>query len=280
MEHMITEKKIGEFEQYLRREERAENTIVKYLHDIRAFNLWLGQAMVTKESVLAWKEYLLGSGCAAVTVNSSLAALHSFFAFMGWEGYRVKYLKIQRRVFREKSRELTRGEFVRLVDAARAGGNTRLLLILETICATGIRVSEIKYITVAAIRKGRADISLKGKVRTILFPGKLVRKLEKYARKEKIACGEIFLTASGYRISRQQIWSEMKQLCQRAGVEKSKVYPHNLRHLFARTFYQICRDIVKLADVLGHSSIETTRIYLIATGEEHTRQLDKLGLIQ
>lgn len=153
-------------------------------------------------------------------------------------------------------------------------------MLLETICATGIRVSEVKYITVEAAQVGRAEISLKGKLRTILLPGKLCRKLKKYARQQKNASGEIFLTRSGKSLSRRQIWAEMKRLCKVAGVAPSKVFPHNLRHLFARTFYKVCRDVVKLADVLGHSSIETTRIYLISTGVEHMKILSRMRLIQ
>ncbi len=279
MKHIITDKQIQSFGAYLRHEERSENTTQKYLHDIRCFCDWLDGQAVTKELVTAWKEHLTTSGKAAVTVNGALAALHSFFTFVGWEGLRVKYLKIQRQVFRDASRELTREEFARLVQTAEAQGNRRLALLLETICATGIRVSEVKYITLEAVRRGRADISLKGKIRTILIPGKLAKKIQKYAKKQKIASGEIFRTKSGSSLSRRQIWSEMKRLCKAAGVDASKVFPHNLRHLFARTFYRACRDIVRLADVLGHSSIETTRIYLVTTGAEYAKQMDRLGLI-
>ena len=182
-------------------------------------------------------------------------------------------------MFRSTARDLTREDYTRLVETAQALGKDRLALLIETICATGIRVSEVRYITVEAARAGQTTISLKGKLRTILLPGKLCRKLLKYARKKKIASGEIFLTRSGRGLSRRQIWAEMKALCDRAGVERSKVFPHNLRHLFARTFYRACRDVAKLADVLGHSSIETTRIYLISTGAEHARQMAKLGLV-
>ncbi len=278
MKHMMTEAQITVFAGYLRREERSQSTIQKYLCDVRSFFQWLDSREVTKECVTAWKEQLTKER-SPVTVNGSLAALHSFFSCLGWEGLRVKYLKIQRQVFRDASRELTRDEFVRLVHTAEARGNQRLSLVLETLCATGIRVSETRYITVEAAARGRADVSLKGKIRTILIPGKLARKLLKYAKKQKIASGEIFLTASGCSLSRRQIWSEMKGLCKLAGVNPSKVFPHNLRHLFARAFYKACRDIVRLADVLGHSSIETTRIYLITTGTEYAKQMDRLGLI-
>ncbi len=191
----------------------------------------------------------------------------------------MKYLKIQRQMFRSSRRDLTREDYLKLVETAAELGKERLALLIETICATGIRVSEVKYITVEAAHAGQACISLKGKLRTILLPGKLCHKLKKYARKKKIASGEIFLTRSGKSLSRRQIWAEMKALCAKAGVERSKVFPHNLRHLFARTFYRACRDVVKLADVLGHSSIETTRIYLVSTGVEHARQMERLGLV-
>ncbi len=279
MNYTITERQITEFEKYLRQEEKSENTIMKYLHDLRSFYVWNGGGNISKEKVSAWKEYLIKKGFTAVTVNAYLAALHSFFDYMEWIGCRVKYLKIQRQMFRDSSRELTKEEYERLIKSAKEKGNQKIVLIMETICATGIRVSEVKYITVEAVKKGRADIALKGKIRTILIPNKLVKKLKKYAQKQKIASGEIFLTASKKNISRRQIWSEMKKLCKDANVDESKVFPHNLRHLFARAFYKICHNIVQLADVLGHSSIETTRIYLITTGSEHQRHLERLGLI-
>lgn len=191
----------------------------------------------------------------------------------------MKFLKLQHRLFRKDSRELTREEYDRLLSDARARGQERLALLKEAICATGIRVSEVRYITAETARQGRAEIALKGKIRTILIPSRLCRKLLQYARKHKTASGEIFLTRSGQNLFRKQIWAEMKALCRRAGVQPSKVFPHNLRHLFARIFYRVCREAAKLADVLGNSSIETTRIYLITTGAEHARTLDRLQLI-
>ena len=208
-----------------------------------------------------------------------LSAVNALLRFLGREDCRIKFLRVQRRAFREQSRELTQAEYRRLLAAAAEQRQDRLGLLMETICATGIRVSEVQYITVEAARNGRAEIYLKGKIRTILLPAKLCRKLMKYARKHNTASGEIFLTRSGKPISRRQIWREMKTLCKKAGVESSKVFPHNLRHLFATAFYRACRDIVKLADILGHSSIDTTRIYLMTTGAEHARQLEKLGLV-
>ena len=228
---------------------------------------------------VAWKEGLVAAGYAAATINSMLVAVNQFFRFQHWDELRIKTMRIQRRIFRSRERELSREEYMRLLETAQGQGKERLGLLMETICATGIRVSEVKYITVEAARMGRAEIALKGKIRTILLPGKLCRKLLKYAKKQKTGTGEIFLTRSGRGLSRRQIWAEMKALCARAGVAASKVFPHNLRHLFARTFYRVCRDVVQLADVLGHSSVETTRIYLASTGVEYVRRMDRLGLV-
>lgn len=279
MEKMLTAERMRRFEENLRHEERAQGTIQKYLRDVREFAAFLEGREAAREQAASWRDKLLADGIAPVTVNSKLSAVNKFFSFLGWEDSRVKYLRIQRRLFRSRERELSKEEYARLIGTAEKSGRERLALLMETICATGIRVSEVKYITVEAAREGRADISLKGKIRTILIPGKLRKKLLKYARQQKTASGEIFLTRSGKGLSRRQIWAEMKAVCRAAGVAPSKVFPHNLRHLFAQTFYKVCRDIAKLADVLGHSSIETTRIYLISSGAEHARKLDLLGLI-
>ena len=276
----VTKEEIRQFSDALTEEERSAGTIEKYVRDVRRFAVWLDGEEVSRERTAAWRDGLLERGYAPVTINSMVAAVNQFFTFLGWEEFRVKALKIQRKLFRDDRRELTREESQRLLDAAHGLGRERLALLLETICATGIRVSEVKYITVEAAHAGRAEISLKGKLRTILLPGKLCRKLKKYARQQKTASGEIFLTRSGKSLSRRQIWAEMKRLCKAAGVAPSKVFPHNLRHLFARTFYKVCRDVVKLADVLGHSSIETTRIYLISTGSEHANILRKMHLVE
>lgn len=275
----LTEERIGPYTQHLIREERSPGTQEKYLRDIRAFARWLEGRPVTKELAANWKAHLIAAGYAPVTINSMLSAINGLFHFLGWEDCRVKFLKVQRRLFRDEGRDLTRLEYDRLLDTARSLGRDRLALLMETICATGIRVSEVRHITVEAARRGRAEIASKGKVRIILLPNKLCRKLLKYAQKQKTASGEIFLTGNGKPLTRRQIWAEMKRLCKRAGVASSKVFPHNLRHLFATAFYRASRDIVKLADVLGHSSIETTRIYLISTGAEHQRQLERLGLV-
>ena len=279
MEKHINQAQLTAFERHLRLEEREPGTIEKYLRDVRAFAVWLGGEPLDKEAVVAWKEHLLASGYAPSTINSMLIAVNRFFHFQHWEELRVKTVRVQRRIFRSRERELTKEEYVRLLETAHALGRERLALLMETICATGIRVSEVQYITVEAAQAGRAEIALKGKIRTILLPGKLRRKLLKYAKKQNTGSGEIFLTRSGKGMSRRQIWAEMKAICKQAGVAPSKVFPHNLRHLFARTFYKVCRDVVQLADVLGHSSIETTRIYLASTGDEYVRRMDRLGLI-
>ena len=274
MEHGM----LSAFIQHLKKRERSSGTIEKYVRDVSQFAAFLNEAEVTREGTAAWRDGLLERGYAPVTVNSMTAAVNQFFAFLGWEDCKIKALKIQRRLFRDDRRELSREEYERLLAAAHSLGRDRLALLLETICSTGVRVSEVRYITLEAVQAGRAEISLKGKLRVILLPGKLCRKLKKYARAQKTASGEIFLTRSGKSLSRRQIWAEMKRLCRAAGVAPSKVFPHNLRHLFARIFYRVCRDVVKLADVLGHSSIETTRIYLISTGAEHARVLARMHL--
>ena len=279
MEHpKITTEQLVSFRRLLQEEERSPATVTKYLREIVRFNAWLCGAPVTKTAVVGWKEYLLAQGYGPSTINGKLTALDRFFRFLGWERFGAKHLKLQKRMFRDESRELTQAEYRHLLGAAQALGRERLLLLMEAICTTGIRVSEVPYLTVEAVKKGKAEIALKGKIRTILIPGKLARRLLKYAKRQKIAAGEIFLTRSGRGISRKQIWAEMKALCKAAGVSDTKVFPHNLRHLFARAFYQASRDVAKLADILGHSSIETTRIYLISSGMEHARQMEHLGL--
>ena len=238
--HSLIPEQITAFERYLRTEERSSGTIEKYLRDVRAFAVWLNGRIVTKETAAGWKEHLLDRHYAPVTINSMLAAINAFFRFVGWEDCRVKFLKIQRRMFREASRELSREEYDRLLSTAHTLGRDRLALLMETICASGIRVSEVRYITVEAARQGQTEIALKGKIRTILLPDKLCRKLLKYARHKKIASGEIFRTESGKSLGRRQIWAEMKQLCKYAGVAPSKVFPHNLRHLFATPLRAAC----------------------------------------
>ena len=277
--HRLTPQQIQAYTRHLQLEERSPATVEKYLRDVRAFALWLNGRTISKELTSEWKTHLVAQNYAPTTINAMLSALNGLFAFLNWGECRVKFLKIQRRLFRDAARELTRPEYERLLTAARSLGRERLALLAETICATGIRVSEVRYITLEAAAAGKAEIALKGKIRVILLPGKLCRKLQKYARQQKIVSGAIFRTGSGRELGRRQIWAELKGLCRHAGVAPEKVFPHNLRHLFATVFYRACRDIVKLADLLGHSSIETTRIYLLISGAEHEKQLDRLGLV-
>ena len=280
---MIERKSMSEqlhaYADHLRLEEKKPATIEKYLRTAGAFVCWLDGEELTRERTAAWKTHLVEQGYAPASVNAMLSALNSFLDFLGFGDCRVKFLKLQRRMFRDDRRDLNRRDYDALTAAAKSGGKARLALLMETLCATGIRVSEVRYITVEAAKAGRAEISLKGKIRTILIPSKLCRKLLNYAKAQKTASGEIFLTRNGTPVNRRQIWAEMKALCKTAGVAPTKVFPHNFRHLFATAFYRVSRDIVKLADVLGHSSIETTRIYLLTSGTEHQRQLDRLGLV-
>lgn len=277
--YKLSAKKIAEYGRHLRSEEKSTATMEKYLHDIGLFAAWLAGRAVTKERVAEWKSHLAAAGYAPATINTKLSAVNGLFDHLGWSECRVKFLKIQRRLFRDAGRELTKGEYQRLLSAAWELGRVRLALLTETIAATGVRVSEVPYITLEAVRQAKARIVLKGKIRVILLPEKLCRKLQKYAKKEKITSGVIFRTKTGRPLNRRQIWAELKRLCAHAGVAPGKVFPHNLRHLFATVFYQTCRDLVKLADLLGHSSIETTRIYLISSGAEHQRELERLGLV-
>lgn len=276
----LTGQDITAYANYLRSEERAGATVEKYQRDVNAFAVWLAGRPVDRELAAQWREYLLAEGLSPSTVNAKLSAVNSLFRFLGWDECRVKFLRIQRQMFREKARELTRKEYERLLEAARSQRRGRLELLMETICSTGIRVSEVHFITVEAAQAGQAVIHLKGKIRTILLSRKLCVKLLKYAKKIKTASGEIFLTKSGKSLSRKQIWQEMKSLCGRAGVTPSKVFPHNLRHLFATIFYQVSRDLVRLADTLGHSSVETTRIYLLTSASEHMKCMERLRLVR
>lgn len=275
----LTQHAIDQYKQHLIHEEKSSGTVEKYLRDVTAFSHWLSDRPVTREAASAWKSHLSKQGYAPRTINSMVSALNGFFRLMRWDSCCVRFLKIQRQVFRDASRELSRAEYQKLVDTAFQRGNQRIGMAVETIGGTGIRVSELQYITVEAVEAGFARISLKGKVRVILIPRKLRRKLMNYARQRQITTGAIFLTRNGTSLSRRQIWAELKALGRQAGVEASKVFPHNLRHLFAKAFYQVSGDLVKLADVLGHSSMETTRIYLMSTGAEHMQQLEGLGLV-
>ena len=276
---ILTKQLIEDFFCYLKSEEKSQNTMEKYLRDVRAFAMYLNGAEVTKETVIVYKGKLLSENYAARSVNSILASLNSLFSFLGWTDCRVKTIKLQRQIYCPEEKELTKAEYMRLVNTAKQKSNERLNLILQTICGTGIRVSELQFITVEAVKCGKAVVSLKGKTRSVFLVKELQKKLLRYAARQKIQSGAIFITRTGKSISRTNIWREMKSLCNQAEVNPQKVFPHNLRYLFARVFYGIEKDIAKLADILGHSSINTTRIYIISTGDEHRKRMEHMRLI-
>ncbi len=278
MERIITNSMIGNFEDYLHSDEKSDNTIEKYLRDVRAFTVFAGAIEITKTIVMEFKTSLVEKYEVA-SANSMIAAVNAFLRFMGWVDCCVKQFKVQKKAFCSEEKELTKAEYVRLVNTAKQKGNERLNLILQTICGTGIRVSELQFITVETVHKGEAVVSCKNKTRTVFIVRELQKKLLNYIRDKGITTGCIFITKSGKPMSRCNIWREMKALCEQAGVSPDKVFPHNLRHLFARTFYGIEKDIAKLADILGHSSINTTRIYIITTGAEHKRKMENMHLI-
>lgn len=273
----ITTKDIAGFREHLILEERSAATIQKYIRDIKAFAKY-AEGAVTRETVIAYKKHLQ-EHYAVRSVNSMLASINSLFVFLGWHDLKVKALKLQQQVFCPEEKELTKEEYTRLCKAAQRRHNERLNLILQTICGTGIRVSELQFITVEAAKCGEAVVRCKGKTRSVFIVKELRQKLLRYAAEQNIKSGIIFVTRTGKPISRTNIWREMKSLCVEANVNPEKVFPHNLRHLFARVFYGIEKDIAKLADILGHSSINTTRIYIISTGIEHRRRMENMHLI-
>lgn len=278
-ERILTQNVVDDFATYLKNEEKSQNTIQKYIHDIQDFMRFMNCLEITKGMVIAYKNKLIAENYAIRSINSMLAALNSLFTFLNWEDFKVKSIKLQQQVYCSEEKELTKAEYVRLVETAKRKGNERLNLILQTICGTGIRVGELSYITVEAVKHGEAVVSLKGKTRTVFIVRELRRKLLCYAKEREIETGPIFITRNGTPMCRTNIWREMKNLCEQAEVNPDKVFPHNLRHLFARTFYGIEKDIAKLADILGHSSINTTRIYVITTGFEHRKRMESMRLI-
>ena len=275
---IITDSMIGDFENYLRSDEKSDNTIEKYIRDVRAFSVFAEVRDISKSVVMEFKASLV-ENYEVTSVNSMIAAVNAFLRFMGWMDCCIKQFKVQKKAFCSEEKELTKSEYIRLVNTAKQKGNERLNLILQTICGTGIRVSELQFITVEAVRKGEAVVSCKNKTRTVFIVRELQKKLFNYIKTKGITTGCIFITKSGKPMSRCNIWREMKALCEQAGVSPDKVFPHNLRHLFARTFYGIEKDIAKLADILGHSNINTTRIYIITTGAEHKRKMENMRLI-
>lgn len=278
MERIINMEKLEAFKVNMYLNEKSQNTINKYMHDIKLFCSYVENKEICKGLMIKFKEHLITKYTVA-SANSMIAAINSFLRYLGWLDCCIKQFKVQRKVYCSDEKELTKEEYVKLVTTAKKKGNERLNLLLQTICGTGIRVSELKYITVESVKKGEAEVSCKGKVRVIFIVKELKKKLLSYAAKQGIKSGEIFITKNGKSINRSNIWREMKNLCLEANVNPDKVFPHNLRHLFARTFYRIEKDIAKLADILGHSSIDTTRIYIITTRTEHKKKMENMRLI-
>ena len=274
----LTAEMIAEFKEHLIFEERSEATVEKYIRDVKAFAVYLSGAEITKETVINYKKRLQES-YAVRSVNSMLASINSLFAFLSWHELKVKSIKLQQQIYCPEEKELTKVEYTRLCRTAERKHNERLNLILQTICGTGIRVSELRFITVEAARQGEATVSCKAKTRSVFIVKELQKKLLRYAAEQNIKSGMIFITRTCKPVSRTNIWREMKALCEEANVNPQKVFPHNHRHLFARVFYGIEKDIAKLADILGHSSINTTRIYIISTGTEHRRRMENMRLI-
>lgn len=276
---ILTRQALTEFGEHLILEEKSAATLEKYRRDTEAFLSFLCGKETTKETVIAYKNKLISENYAVRSINSMLASLNSLFSFLGWHDLKVKTVKIQRQIYCSEEKELSKAEYMRLVNTAKRDGNERLCLILQAICSTGIRVSELRYITVEAVKDGEAIVSLKGKTRTVFIVKEMRKKLLRYVQTHGISSGSVFITRTGKPMSRTNIWREMKKLCRSADVSWSKVFPHNLRHLFARTFYSIEKDIVKLADILGHSSVNTTRIYIVSTGAEHRRRMENMQLV-
>lgn len=276
-ERILLTQHLINFREHLFQEEKSAVTVEKYLRDVRAFFAFIGTQIITKEVTVAFKKYLAEKGYAVCSINSMLASLNSLLEYMGWNDCKVKHLKQQRQTYCSEEKELTKEEYKRLLDAAK--NQEQLNLVMQTICGTGIRISELKYFTVEALQKGEVSVRCKSKTRTVLVPKALVKTLLKYAKRKGIETGPVFATRNGNPLNRSNIWAQMKKLCEVAQVNPTKVFPHNLRKLFARTFYGIEKDIAKLADILGHGNIETTRIYIMTTGSEHRQKIERLGLI-
>jgi len=275
---IITEQMIEGFTSFLIEDEKSENTIKKYVRDIKAFSVWMKGGEATKQKILEYKRRLCEKYSES-SVNSIISSLNSFFDYLNWYNLRVKSVKIQKQIFANKEREITKDEYRKILDAALRNKNKRMYFLIQTICNTGIRISELKFITVEAVKSGRAIINCKGKIRIVILTEELCKLLKSYISEKKIKSGSVFITKSGRPLDRSNIWSELKKLSEIAGVSGKKVFPHNFRHLFARTFYSVSKDIVRLADVLGHSNVNTTRIYIMETWEMHRRQLQKLDLL-
>ena len=273
----ITKDDIRGFSQHLEHDEKSQATIDKYHRDVMAFWAVVGSEPLTKEIVMAYKKHLIEQSYAVSSINSMLASVNAFLEYLDLREYKVKNIRTQRQTYCPEDKELSKSEYLRLLEASKK--NEQLNLVIQTICGTGIRVSELRYFTVEAVNRGEITVQCKSKTRTILVPGKLKKLLLNYAKHCRIQSGTIFDTKNGKPMDRSNIWAQMKRLCTAAGVNPTKVFPHNLRKLFARTFYGIEKDIAKLADILGHSSINTTRIYIMTTGTEHRRKIERLGLV-
>lgn len=275
---IITAQLVSDFEHQLRINEKSELTVQKYISDLRQFGAFADGREMDKPLLLAYKERLAHDYTAA-SANSKLAAINSFLRFAGWQELCVKQFRVQKKIYCPEEKELSKAEYLRLVDTAKRGGNERLELLLQTICGTGIRVSEVRHITAEAVASGEAVVNCKGKTRVVIIVRALQKRLLKYCKSRGIKSGSVFVTASGRPLDRTNIWREMKTLCKAAGVAAGKVFPHNLRHLFARVFYGIEKDIAKLADILGHSNINTTRIYIMTTGAQHRQKMETMRLV-
>lgn len=275
----IKESMLNDYKAFLIAEEKSSATIEKYIRDILKFYKFIGCNYLTKETVVDYKKKLINEGYSVRSINSMLASLNSFFRFLNWNEYCVKALKVQNELFIAEEKELTRAEYIRLVKVSYKINNQRLALILQTICSTGIRISELKYFTVETVKSGRVTVKCKSKIRDIFIVKELRKKILEYAKAHSINSGAIFITRNGKPMDRVAIWREMKKLCIIAEINPKKVFPHNLRHLFARIFYNLEKDIVKLADILGHSNINTTRIYMVSSGVEHRKKLESMRLI-
>lgn len=275
----ITNELIQKFKTHLINEEKSSATLEKYIRDVVAFMQWLNDRVVEKIVVMEYKQNLI-ENYAPASANSMLSSINSFFGYMEWYDCKVKTFKIQKQIFANKDKELTKAEYERLLVAAKKRQNKKLYMLMQTICSTGIRVSELRYISTDAVRKGEAIINCKGKMRVVILPKQLCKMLSSYIKEQRISSGSVFITKNGKPLDRSNIWKLMKDLCENAGVSKDKVFPHNLRHLFARTYYSLEKDVVRLADILGHSSVNTTRIYTMETGEQHRIQIQRLGLLR
>ncbi len=276
----VTNKLVEKFREYLYEEEKSNATVSKYICDIKKLKEYANGHELDKKLIVSYKEYLQNKGCyKSGSINSFLVAANCFFQFMGWNDLKIKTIKVQKKAFMPNNMDLSKAEYKKLVAAAEKSGKIQLAMLIQTLCAIGLRVSELAFITVKSVNEGTVNVYCKGKERQILIPKALQIKLLYYIHKNGTKNGVVFRTRNGKPINRSNIWREMKSLCQEAGVEQEKVFPHNLRHLFAKTFYNTCKDIAKLADILGHSSIETTRVYIMTTSREYQKHMDEMDLV-